>query len=91
MTVLKTDYCGAKGKQRSQLKEVKKQPTKSQHSTMNTVYVIVKTEEVFALIVGDWLIIESVDSICRDSADTQYMLIQTKFSKSPKQLTYKPL
>ena len=36
-------------------------------------------------------IIESVDSICRDSADTQYMLIQTNFSKSPKQLTYKPL
>jgi len=36
-------------------------------------------------------IIESVDSICRDSADTQYlyryMLIQTNFSKSPKQLT----
>jgi len=37
------------------------------------------------------LIIESVDSICRDSADTQYMLIQTNSSKSPKQLTYKPL
>jgi len=36
-------------------------------------------------------IIESVDSICRDSADTQYMLIQTNFSKSPKQLTYKLL
>ena len=36
-------------------------------------------------------IIESVDSICRDSADTQYMLIQTNFSKSQKQLTYKPL
>jgi len=30
-------------------------------------------------------------STCRDSADTQYMLIQTNFSKSPKQLTYKPL
>jgi len=29
-------------------------------------------------------IIESVDSICRDSADTQYMLIQTNVSKSPK-------
>ena len=40
---------------------------------------------------GMELIIESVDSICRDSADTQYMLIQTNFSKSPKQLTYKPL
>jgi len=37
------------------------------------------------------ILIESVDSICRDSADTQYMLIQTNFSKSPKQLTYKPL
>jgi len=37
------------------------------------------------------VIIESVDSICRDSADTQYMLIQTNFSKSPKQLTYKLL
>jgi len=36
-------------------------------------------------------IIELVDSICRDSADTQYMLIQTNFSKSPKQLIYKPL
>ena len=38
-------------------------------------------------------IIELVDSssICRDSADTQYMLIQTNVSKSPKQLTYKPL
>jgi len=36
-------------------------------------------------------IIESVDSICRDSADTQYMLIQKNFSKSPKQLTYKTL
>ena len=36
-------------------------------------------------------IIESVDSICRDSTDTQYMLIQTNFSKSPKRLTYKPL
>ena len=36
-------------------------------------------------------IIESVDSICRDSADTQYMLIQTNLSKSPKQLTFKPL
>jgi len=33
-------------------------------------------------------IIEPVDSICRDSADTQYMLIQTNFSKSPKQVTY---
>ena len=30
-------------------------------------------------------IVESVDSICRDSAGTQYMLIQTNFSKSPKQ------
>jgi len=36
-------------------------------------------------------IIESVDYICRDSADTQYILIQTNLSKSPKQLTYKPL
>ena len=36
-------------------------------------------------------IIESVDSICRDSVDTQYMPIQTNLSKSPKQLTYKPL
>ena len=35
--------------------------------------------------------IESVDSVCRDSADTQYMLIQKNFSESPKQLTYKPL
>jgi len=36
-------------------------------------------------------IVESVDSICRDSADTHYMLIQTNFTKSPKQVTYKPL
>jgi len=36
-------------------------------------------------------IIESVDSICWDSFDTQYMLIQTNFSKSPKQLTYELL
>jgi len=40
---------------------------------------------------ADEIIIESVDSICRDSADTQYMLIQTNLSKSPKQLTYKLL
>jgi len=33
-------------------------------------------------------IIELVDSICRDSADMQYMIIQTNFSKCPKQLTY---
>ena len=32
-----------------------------------------------------------LESICRDSADTQYMLIQNKFLKSPKQLTYKSL
>jgi len=37
------------------------------------------------------VVMESVDSICRDSADTQYMPIQTNFSKSPKHLTYKPL
>jgi len=43
------------------------------------------------VLVNNISIIESVDSICRDSADTQYMLIQTNFSKSPKQLTYKPL
>ena len=36
-------------------------------------------------------IIESVDSICRDRADPQYMLTQTNSSKSPKQQTYKPL
>jgi len=46
-----------------------------------------KAELFFAWLV----IIKSVDSICRDSADTQYMLIQTNFPKSPKQLTYKPL
>jgi len=40
----------------------------------------------------EFVIIESVDSICGDSVDTQLcMLIQTNFSKSPKQLTYKPL
>ena len=38
------------------------------------------------------IITESANSICRDSADTQYiMLIQTISSKFPKQLTYKPL
>jgi len=37
------------------------------------------------------IIIELVDSICRDSVDMQYMLIQTNVSKSPKQLTYTPL
>ena len=37
------------------------------------------------------LIIESVDSVCKGSADTQYMLIPKNFSKSPKQLTYKLL
>jgi len=42
-------------------------------------------------VIGEKLIIESVDSICRDSTDTQYMLIQTNLSKSPKQLSYKPL
>lgn len=37
-------------------------------------------------------IIESVDFIFRDSADTQYiMAIQTNLSKSQKQLAYKPL
>ena len=36
---------------------------------------------------GHTLIIESTDSICRDSADMQYMLIQRNSSKSPKQLT----
>jgi len=35
-----------------------------------------------------YYIIELVDCIFKDSADTQYMLIQTNFSKSP---TYKPL
>ena len=35
--------------------------------------------------------IESVDSICRDSADMQYNYANTNFSKSPKQLTHKPL
>ena len=33
-------------------------------------------------------IIELVDSICRDSVDTQYILIQKHFSKSSKQRTY---
>ena len=42
-------------------------------------------------LLGEYGIIELVDPICRDSADTQYMLIQTNFSKSPEQLTYKPL
>ena len=39
------------------------------------------------------IILESIDSICRDSIDTQYSYYaNTKnSSKSPKQLTYKPL
>jgi len=36
-------------------------------------------------------ITESVDSICRDSADTQYMIIQKNISKTKKQINlYKP-
>ena len=40
--------------------------------------------ESFIALHGTYMhgIIESVDSICRDSTDTQYMLIQTNFSKS---------
>jgi len=51
-------------------------------------YYIPCTEIEYHKIVSESVdsIIESVDSICRDSADTQY-----NFSKSPKQLTYKPL
>jgi len=40
---------------------------------------------------SDSIIIESVDSMCRDSVDVQYMLLLKNFSKSMKQLTYKPL
>ena len=35
-------------------------------------------------------IIESVDSICRNSADTQYMLIQKKFLKISKTAVITP-
>ena len=34
---------------------------------------------------------ESVDSVCRDTTYTQYMLIQKNLSKSQKRYTYKPL
>ena len=36
-------------------------------------------------------ITESVDSVCRDTTYTQYMLIQKNLSKSQKRYTYKPL
>ena len=36
-------------------------------------------------------ITESVDSVCRDTMYTQYMLIQKNLSKSQKRYTYKPL
>jgi len=36
-------------------------------------------------------ILQPLMVVCRDSADTQYMLIQTNFSKYSKQLTYKTL
>ena len=39
----------------------------------------------------DIVITESVDSVCRDTTDTQYMLIQKNLSKSQKRYTYKPL
>ena len=35
-------------------------------------------------------ITESVDSVCRDTTYTQYMLIQKNLSKSQKRYTYKP-
>ena len=57
----------------------------SEHGHLDDVEVLVSRKDC------DLNIIESVDSICRDSADTQCMLIQTNFSKSPKQLTYRPL
>jgi len=34
---------------------------------------------------------ESLDSICRDSTDMQYMVIQRKNISKSKGLTYKPL
>ena len=37
------------------------------------------------------LITESVDSVCRDTTYTQYMVIQKNLSKSQKRYTYKPL
>ena len=37
------------------------------------------------------IITESVDSVCRDTTYTQYMLIQKNLSKSQKRYTYKPL
>ena len=38
-----------------------------------------------------YIITESVDSVCRDTTYTQYMLIQKNLSKSQKRYTYKPL
>ena len=37
------------------------------------------------------VVTESVDSVCRDTTYTQYMLIQKNLSKSQKRYTYKPL
>jgi len=65
-----------------------------EHHIFRMIVVSVEIEIEIKIPYNPWwysLIIESVDSLCRDSVDTQYMLIQTNFSKSPKQLTYKPL
>ena len=50
------------------------------------VLLVMKTLEDERYVV----IIESVDSICRDTTYTQYMLIQKNLTKSQKRHTYKP-
>ena len=52
---------------------------------LNTTYMIYILHKVT---IG---ITESVDSVCRDTTYTQYMLIQKNLSKSQKRYTYKPL
>ena len=50
-----------------------------------------RTESVQTVISCNMLVTESVDSVCRDTTYTQYMLIQKNLSKSQKRYTYKPL
>jgi len=58
-----------------------------QHSAIDCAFFFLQTDKYVPFNPTDLkvrlnlLIIESVDSICMDSTDTQYMLIQTNFSK----------
>jgi len=47
---------------------------------------------IFGIHIAELITIESVDSICRDGMDMQYIMkIQKHLTKSPKQYIYKPL